>query len=448
VVDSTQDVKPTPVRQSGGQVTFVQGTALYVGAVLGTGAIALPALAARAAGPASLLAWLGMVLMSIPLAATFAALGSRYPDSGGVSTYVRRAFGHRLAALVGWCFYLTVPPAMAAAALFGGAYVASATGGGTTTVVGTAALLIATVTIANVFGLRVSGRLALLLAGVLATLLLAAALTSLPHARWDNLQPFAPYGWPAVATAAALLVWSFSGWEAMTHLSADFRRPARDIPRTTGSAVAIVGVLYLAVAAASILVLGAAAGESNAPLADLLAIGLGGPSRVIAAAVAVLLTLGVMNTYQAGAAKLGAALGRDAAMPRWLAPGAASGEVPLRSVLVVAAIAGAALAGVTLLGDADPEPLVLLTTGAFMTVYVLGAAAAVRLLPRRSAGWASALISVIAAAALLATTGRYLLWPLGLAAACLFYLYVSSAAARRHTRSDDDRRSVPDEAVR
>jgi amino acid efflux transporter len=85
-----------------GRLSAVHGVALYVGAVLGTGVIALPALAARAAGPASLLAWLGLVLASIPLAATFAALGARYPDAGGVSTYARQAFGPRAAAAVGW----------------------------------------------------------------------------------------------------------------------------------------------------------------------------------------------------------------------------------------------------------------------------------------------------------------------------------------------------------
>lgn len=48
-------------------------------------------------------------MLSIPLAATFAALGARYPDAGGVSTYVRKAFGPKAAAVVGWCFYFAVP---------------------------------------------------------------------------------------------------------------------------------------------------------------------------------------------------------------------------------------------------------------------------------------------------------------------------------------------------
>src|SRR3954470_5518363 len=82
---------------TGGRLDVPQGAALTIGAVLGTGVISLPALAVHAAGPASLLAWAGLLLLSVPLAATFAALGARYPDSGGVSTYARRAFGSRAA---------------------------------------------------------------------------------------------------------------------------------------------------------------------------------------------------------------------------------------------------------------------------------------------------------------------------------------------------------------
>src|SRR5690349_17043462 len=105
-----------------------QGAALSIGAVLGTGVIALPALAAQSAGPASLIAWAVLVALSVPLAATFAALGARYPDAGGVATYARNAFGHRAAAVVGWSFYFAVPVGAPAAALFGGEYVAAALG--------------------------------------------------------------------------------------------------------------------------------------------------------------------------------------------------------------------------------------------------------------------------------------------------------------------------------
>src|SRR5438445_12536175 len=111
-------------------MTMAQGAAVSISAVLGTGVIALPALAAGVAGPASLIAWVALIALSVPLAATFATLGSRYPDAGGVSTYVRNAFGARAAAVVGWCFYFAVPVGAPAASIFGGTYVAAAFGGG------------------------------------------------------------------------------------------------------------------------------------------------------------------------------------------------------------------------------------------------------------------------------------------------------------------------------
>src|SRR6266511_2791509 len=233
VMESVSEAEPETAR---GSLTVPQGTALYIGAVLGTGIIALPALAAQAAGPASLLAWLGLVLLSTLLAATFAALGARYPDAGGVSTYVRSAFGSRAAAVVGWCFYFAIPPGAPAAAMFGGAYVAAATGG----------------------GLRTAGRLQVTLAGLLVLLLLAAMFTALPHARVEHLWPFAPHGWLAIGSAAALLVWSCAGWEAITSLVGDFRRPRRDLIRAVTVALIVVGLLYLGIAVVTVLVLGPA----------------------------------------------------------------------------------------------------------------------------------------------------------------------------------------------
>jgi amino acid efflux transporter len=433
-----------------GRLTAVQGTAMYVGVVLGTGVIALPALAAEVAGPASLLAWLALAVLSAPLAATFAALGARYPDAGGVATYARLAFGERAAAVVGWCFYLSVPVGAPAAGLWVGGYVEAAVGGGTTTTVVTAVALLLFAAIANSFGIQVTGRVQLALAGVLVVFLLVAVGFSLPHAELANLRPFAPHGWLAIGPAAALLVWCFVGWEAVTYLTAEFRRPARDVPRATAAAVVIVSLLYFTVAFATIAVLGPAAAGSDAPLGDLMAAGLGGNARGLAAAAALLLTLGVLNAYFAGAARLGAALARDRAFPGWIAParggttgrlvrgrrdsirdrnerqegsgGDGLGErVPRRSLGLLTGMALAALA-VDVLLDVGLSPLVFLTNGLFVTVYVVGAAAAVRLLPARTRARAAAMVSLAVVALLLVMTGPYLVWPLLVTFATLLYL--------------------------
>jgi amino acid efflux transporter len=403
------------------RLSVSQGAAVSVGAVLGTGVISLPALGAQVAGPASLVAWAALVLLSVPLAMTFAALGAQYPDAGGVSTYVRRAFGHRLATVVGWTFLFAVPVGAPAAGFMAGAYVAAAVGGGTMTVLLTTAGLIAAVTVMNALGLRVSGRVQLVLAAALAALLLVATLTALPHARLSNLEPFAPHGWAAIAPAAAVLVWGFAGWEAVTSLAGEFRRPARDVPRATVVALAVVGVLYLGVAATSLATLGPATATTEAPLAELLARGFGGEVRVITAVVALMLTLGAMNAYFAGGAKLGAALARDGALPAWLARGSQAGEVPRRSLAVISGISTLSLVVAALL-DLGTAQLVLVTVGAFVLVYVLGSAAAIRLLTRGTWAHRGAVVALVSSVVLLATIGVSLLWPLTIAIAALIYL--------------------------
>jgi amino acid efflux transporter len=100
------------------------GTALYVGAVLGPGVLLIPSLAAEAAGPASVVAWGLLLLLSAPLAVVFAALGVAYPEAGGTAAYARAAFGRPAGAVTGWWFLAGVLLGAPAVALIGGFYVA------------------------------------------------------------------------------------------------------------------------------------------------------------------------------------------------------------------------------------------------------------------------------------------------------------------------------------
>ncbi|MBB2941573.1 amino acid efflux transporter [Actinoplanes lutulentus] len=391
-----------------------QGAALSVGAVLGTGLISMPALAAEAAGPASLVAWLALILLSAPLAWTFAALGARYPDGGGVSTYARMAFGPRVAAAVGWCFYFAVPLGAPVAAAFTGGYVADVLGGGRTTEFVTFLAIIGTAYGMNWFGLRISGKVQLVLSACLATLLVVTVVAALPHARWENLQPFAPHGWTGIGAAAAILVWGFAGWEALSSLSGEYRNPQRDVPRATLIAVAVVGVLYLAVAAVSVLALGPALAGSRAPLADLLAIGVGGPVRAITAVVAVVLTLGAVNAYFAGGSRLGAALAGEGALPARVF----GSQRKAMTFILVASVVSALL-------PLGLHTAALLVTGCFTLVYVIGTAAALRLLP---AGWSRVVAGVafVAVVALLWLNGWPALLSLAIAAGAVIYQEWSS----------------------
>ncbi len=280
----------------------------------------------------------------------------------------------------------------------------------------------------NWFGIRVSGRAQLVIAASLAVLLMVATLVSLPHATTANLTPFAPYGWAAVGSAAALLIWAFAGWEVVTSLSADYRNPAHDIGRATAIALVVMGVMYLGIAFATVAVLGPDTGK--APLSDLLVLGFGEPARGVTTVVAVLLSVGAMNAYFAGSARLGAALGRDGSLPLWFARGSTAGEVPRRSLGVVTAASLGTLAVVALV-DVPIERTMLLVTGAFSLVYVVGTAAAMRLLPRGTWVRRGAVVAFVATLGLLALTGKYLLPQLVVGLGAVLWMMRQRSVARR-----------------
>ena len=103
-------------------------SALYIAAVLGTGILVLPGLASDAAGPASVLAVAIVLVLSIPLAGTFAALAARYPDAGGVATFVRLALGETAARASGYWFFFGVGFGAPVVAALGGEYLVAALG--------------------------------------------------------------------------------------------------------------------------------------------------------------------------------------------------------------------------------------------------------------------------------------------------------------------------------
>src|SRR5262245_12158203 len=259
------------------QLGVVRGSALYVGALIGPGLLLVPALAVQAAGAASIVAWGALLVLSAPLAITFAALGVRHPVAGGVSAYVREGLGERAAAVTGGWFLAAVMIGAPAVSLIGGYYVADLTGSGTVVATAVGLAMFATVATANAFGLRISAGFQLVLSSVLIVVMAVAITVALPSHAGDHWTPFAPHGWWAVGTAANILVWLFIGWEAVAQLAGDFRRPAVDLPRAIGLSFAVVTVLYIGLAVATI---GVTAGTtSKVPLADLVSVGFGGAGR-------------------------------------------------------------------------------------------------------------------------------------------------------------------------
>ncbi|MFZ2964787.1 MAG: amino acid permease, partial [Rhodoglobus sp.] len=397
---------------------LAQASALYVAAVLGTGILVLPGLAADAAGPASIVAVLAVLALSIPLAGTFAALAARYPDAGGVATFVRLALGATASRMAGYWFLFGVGFGAPVVATLGAEYLVAALGVERAAIAPLALAFLLVPTTVNLFGLRVGGSVQLLLTGLLIAVVVGVVAVSASAIDPGNFTPFLPHGWPGVGLAISLFVWAFAGWEAVTHIAGEFRDPRRTIPLATGIAIVVVGLAYLALQVVTVGVLGSAEPRGQVPLIDLAAATVPGIGPYVVAVIAVVVAVGVLNAYIPAFANLAASLGRDGHLPGFLAKGAAAGEVPRRAILFTAAISLTYFGVMWLVLDFELEPFILIHTSSMVAVYALGMVAAVRLLEGFTAGWWMAVASTVLVACLLVLAGAHLLVPavLGLVA--------------------------------
>ena len=414
---TTDTAVETPAHGAG-TVGLLQGSALYIASVLGTGILVLPALAVTAAGPASIVAVAAVLLLSIPLAGTFAALAARYPDAGGVATFVRLALGRTAARMAGYWFFFGVAVGAPVVAVLGASYIVDIFGAPSWVIVVVAVLIFGPPFVSNYYGLRMAGWVQLALTGALVVIVVGVVVVAAPASRPENFEPFLPHGLAGVGAAISLFVWAFAGWEAVTHIAGEFRNPRRTIPLATAIAIAAVGTAYLALQVVTVGVLGDAAGASAVPLLDLVASGAPGVGPVAVAVIAAVVALGVLNLYLGAFAKLGASLGRDGDLPRWMAAGAESGGIPRRSLAVVGGVLAIYL-GALVAFDLNLTPFILIHTSCMIAIYVLGMVAAVRLLGRWTVGWWLAVISVVLVAGLVVLAGANLFYPLVLAVAAV-----------------------------
>lgn len=414
-------------------IGLAQGTALYVAAVLGTGILLLPALAARAAGPGSIIAVAALAVISVPLAATFAALSKRHPDAGGVATFARRAFGPTAARVVSYWFYFGTPIGAPIAAIMTAQYVVAIVGGGRGTVIVIAAALIVVPIAVTMFGVRFAGWVQLVLSAALMAILVLALAAAAPHVQPQNFTPLLPHGAAGVGVAISLYVWAFAGWEAVAGIAGEFSRPHRDIPRATALALLIVAVAYVTIQTVVVGVLGTHADGSQAPLLDLVTIGLGRGWGMVVACVAVIVVVGVFNAYFAAFSKLGAAMGRDGDLPAWFGHGVERGGIARRGLLLSAGVMAVYFAIVVWIPDL--QPVILVHTSMAASIYAMGVASALVLLPRWSLGWWMSALSCLLVLGLLLLAGANLVYPAIAAAVAIIVGAVAKAKTRASVRT-------------
>jgi amino acid efflux transporter len=379
-------------------ISLRHAVALYVSSVLGSGVLVLPGIAAQLAGPGSLAAWMVLCLASYPFAFTFASLSARNPESGGVYAFAKEAFGLPAAGAAGWLFALWYVGGAPAVTLIAASYLGYAFPLGRLEIhlVATAVILIPY--LVNLRGIVFSNRVQLgLVASIVAFLVLAVA-TSIGSVRADNFVPVLPNGILPAGSAAALIFWSYLGYENVSNVAEEFRDPKKDFNRSVLLSVVLIGLLYVSVAFVTVGTRAYEAGGSVAPFAALFSRVLGPSGAMGTAFLAVLIIFGTVNAYTAGMSRVILAVARDGSLPRAFArvhpvTGAPSGSLTLLTALSLVMLA------IYYFFDVDLKTALLVPSGAAVLVYVIGSASGIKLLDlrgaRRTLPWISLVVSLV-----------------------------------------------------
>jgi len=382
------------------ELGLLQGIALLSTSLLGTGIFVVPALAATAAGSASLWAWLILIALVLPVAFTFAQLGRHFPHAGGAPHLIGRAFGARSERLIALLFLAVLPVGLPAALNIATGFWQAVLPIGR----GEALLIqFATLGLMLLLGQRparasglVQGLIAL---AILGTVGLVWWVGDLPLAS-QPLLPQIDGSWHLIPAALGVMFWCFVGIEAFTHLGEEFKYPRRDFPLALLLGVLLAGLVYWAFSVA-VLSFGVYGNEHSdaASLPRLMHRLLGDEARWLVAAVGYLACFASMNVYVQGFARLIWSLADEGKLPSALAVRNRHG-VPARALLLVVLICAlcAALAAVLQLSVDD---LIRYANGNFIVVYLLSMAAGVVLL-RGVWRWVAGLSCALCALVLLA----------------------------------------------
>ena len=404
---------------------------MYVGSVLGSGILVAPAIAANIAGPASLVAWVLLSVLSYPIGYTFGALAATYPDAGGLSAFVKRGFGWAVGTIAGWLFVFSFFVGAPVVALIASSYIIITIGLSPTLLYPIAFLFMCFTIMSNVLGIQLGSRTESVVLGTVVVLLFAAVALTLPHVEFSNFTPFAPKGWYAVGTVGVIIFWSFQGYENVPHMAEEFKNPNRDFQLSIAVSAAATGLLYVLTSFATIGT-GIYVNQSlYAPVAIMFSRSLGVSSVLIILFLALTTCYGTMNAYSIGVSRLVYALARDQSLPSFLFK-LNKHAAPARALLTM--FTGAAICLVLdAFLNAKLDQLFLLSGAGFTTLYILGSGAAVKLLKNRGRGLNRVFpyISLIASVTVFAFVREYALFPLAIAALSLLWVF-----SKRHGRAN------------
>ena len=378
------DTTGPPVQR---MIGFWTALALVVGNVIGTGIFLLPATLAPF-GWNALYGWLVTIGGGLCLAYVFAGLARGMPRANGPYDYIATAFGAPAGFFVMWSYWVSLWVTNAAIAIGAVAYLTPFAPdffawppAGPLTAIGFVLLF----TFVATRGVRSSGNVQLVtsvlkLLPLIAVIVAAILILGRGGGEAAGAVAPAPVSLSGIAGATALALWAMLGFESAAVPAARISTPGRTIPRATMIGTLLVGLIYLLVSSAVLLLLPSAeAAASQAPLADLIGLYWGSEAASLVAAFAAISALGALNGWVLLQAEVPMTLAMRGVFPKAFA------RLNRQRTPIIAHLLGCALSCVLVATNLSSgmiriyEFMILLATTATLVLYFVAALGCIEL---------------------------------------------------------------------
>jgi len=335
-------------------LTGLDLTMLGIGAVIGTGIFAAigTATAGNAdrpgAGPAIILSFVITAVACAFAGLCYAEFASMIPIAGSAYTYAYATLGEMVAWIIGWdliieyavgniavaiswasyfndvlthAFGFSIPPWLVTdlrTALRSEAIIAGAPHlFGVPIIMNLpAVLIVALVTWVLVIGVKESAVVNNIMVLVKILILLLFVIVGFSYVRADNFTPFMPGGWAGVQAGAAIIFFSFIGFDAVSTAAEETRNPKRDIPIGIFGSLIICTLIYIGVAFVLVGIIPSTELGIADPLAKALSfIGKDWAAGVVSFGAVVAMTA-VLLVFQLGQPRIFFSMSRDGLLPR------------------------------------------------------------------------------------------------------------------------------------
>ena len=245
-------------------LSTVDLTFLGIGGIIGSGVFVLTGIgAARYAGPGIVLSFVAAGLLCMLVGLAYAELASLIPAAGSAYAYTFAALGEGMAFLCGWSLiigYIVTASAVAVgfSAYFSGmmaslgmeipkALLTTAPEGGIINLPAVVITLLLGLLLAH--GTKESSRLNTILISLTLCAIVAFVVVTSPHMDLaKNMEPFLPFGAAGIMTGAAVVFFSFMGFDTVATSAEECKTPEKSLPIGIIASVFVCLCIYSVVA--------------------------------------------------------------------------------------------------------------------------------------------------------------------------------------------------------